>query len=309
MTVTYLIGWALLEAILESVSCRTRNMIFGGERGDNGWMDDLPMLLGFDWEWCKRFFKKRDYRKTGSVPETRYTPAKHPEPLNPRNPEFGNPPLAIRLAAPPRSFASSSIQDHPEMSVVTTNLFDLLSEEDPSAAPAVVPAAKSAAAPSKSKAVPSKNNNSNAKSNNQNKTNTRQPLKQQNGMCDQSGSWFRFFFDFGIGFLTLVVARGSTGPVPTHVKEEHHPDKTPRHRKPAHGREFDRKSGTGRRDDGYKKQAVGKGNWGEPGADELEGEKVKIQDETVYVNLHAWDWFVIVLQRKILKKLKCLKSL
>ena len=36
-----------------------------------------------------------------------------------------------------------------------------------------------------------------------------------------------------------------------------------RHRGPVHGREFDRKSGTGRRD-GTKKQTVGKGNWGNP---------------------------------------------
>jgi plasminogen activator inhibitor 1 RNA-binding protein len=50
------------------------------------------------------------------------------------------------------------------------------------------------------------------------------------------------------------------------------------HHRPAHGREFDRKSGTGRRDT-QKKQVVGKGNWGDEETGQLEAEKVK--DELV----------------------------
>jgi plasminogen activator inhibitor 1 RNA-binding protein len=52
---------------------------------------------------------------------------------------------------------------------------------------------------------------------------------------------------------------------------------------PVKGREYDRKSGTGRRDDGLKKQVTGKGSWGNPVTAEQEGEKVKdeLKDQDV----------------------------
>jgi hypothetical protein len=63
------------------------------------------------------------------------------------------------------------------------------------------------------------------------------------------------------------------------VKEEHHPDKTPRHRKPVHGREYDKRSGSGMKKEGAKKSSVGKGNWGVMGDTGAKDVKEKTADE------------------------------
>lgn len=66
------------------------------------------------------------------------------------------------------------------------------------------------------------------------------------------------------------------------VKEEHHPDKNPKHRKPVHGREYDKRSGTGYKKEGAKKSSVGKGNWGvlgETGPEKEKSAEVKVAQE------------------------------
>ncbi len=65
----------------------------------------------------------------------------------------------------------------------------------------------------------------------------------------------------------------SSAPKEAHTFEKKHAPK-----KPAHGRAFDRKSGTGRWDDGVKKNVVGKGNWGEPVDGQLMAETVDAEE-------------------------------
>ncbi len=71
--------------------------------------------------------------------------------------------------------------------------------------------------------------------------------------------------DESVGIVKKAVPekKRADKPIPLgKVKEEHHPDKNPRHRKPVHGREYDKRSGTGFKKEGAKKSSVGKGNWG-----------------------------------------------
>jgi plasminogen activator inhibitor 1 RNA-binding protein len=80
----------------------------------------------------------------------------------------------------------------------------------------------------------------------------------------------------------VVEKKKAEKPIPLgKVKEEHHPDKNPRHRKPVHGREFDKRSASGFKKEGAKKGSVGKGNWGVLGETGSEKEKNVQKEEVV----------------------------
>lgn len=144
--------------------------------------------------------------------------------------------------------------------VESANPFDLLGDESAPAPVAPVAAAKTSKAPA-SKAPASA---------------PKQQQQQRSGMC----------FIVHSALAQLIQSKAprnnvvsNAPPLSTAPKEAHSFEKKHAPKKPAHGRAFDRKSGTGRRDDGVKKNAVGKGNWGETvdgqlGADEVAAAEV-----------------------------------